>query len=94
MRAPESVLFGPITATTAAFQLVGGAYMFMAVSANWNGGSVGLNLLGPDGVTWLSVVTAQTANGGGSLTLPPGQYKFSVSGTLTAYAEVVRIPGE
>lgn len=93
MRAGESFAFGPISATTAAFMLTGGQYMALACcESGWNGGSAVLNILGPDGVTWLSAINTLTADGGGVLDVPPGQYQWALTGLVNAYVSLTRIP--
>lgn len=95
MRATDSVLFSNIAATTSAFILYGGYYKF-AVVATWGGGSVKLQLLGPNS-TWLEVDatnTSFTADGHGNAALPPGQYRLLVATATAIYASIVRIPGD
>jgi hypothetical protein len=74
MRAHESLVWGPVSASPARFTLTGGQYMALAVCGSWNGGSATLYIIGPDNVTWLSAITPLTANGGGIVDLPPGQF--------------------
>lgn len=93
MHAQEAVIFSNIAATTASFELKGGRYQF-AASATFNGGSVGLQQLGPDGATFLSVVTPITVKGGQVLDLPPGQYQVVIVTATAVFASIVRIPGE
>lgn len=96
MRAGESIKFGPITATTAAFTLKGGVYKASAI-ATWGGGSAKLEMLGPDGTTFLEVDSTNssfTANGNGNVALPPGQYKWVIATATGVYVSVTRIPGD
>lgn len=86
----EAVKFSNISATTAPFVLKGGQYQYTVV-ATWGGGSVTLEQLGPDGSTYLTAATALTANGGGTVDLPPGQYKFVIATATAVYAAIVRI---
>ena len=85
--------FSNIGATTAAFALLGGKYD-AAVVATFNLGSVKLQTLGPDGVTWLSVLAATdfAAAGYAVIDLPAGQYRFTVATATAVYASVYRIP--
>jgi hypothetical protein len=72
------------TATSAAFTLrLGGLYQVSWACVTWNSATSTLEQLGPDGTTYLTVSTAQSANGGQSLYLAPGIYKFLVTGTPT-----------
>lgn len=83
-----------ISATTSAFALRGGRYM-CAASATWGGGTVKLQVLGPDDSTYLDLPTGTsfTANGtAAALDLPPGQYRVNVATATAVYFSVVRIP--
>jgi len=95
MRAHDAQLFTNIAANTANFELKGGKYGVAAV-ATWGGGSAKLQMLGPDGSTFLSVATATdfTANGYAAIDLPPGIYRFTIATATAIYAAVVRTPGE
>ena len=85
--------FSNIAATTSAFPLLGGKYALAAV-ATWGGGSVKLQVLMPDGSTYLSVAsgTDLTANGFTTLDLPPGQYRLTIATATAVYASVVAVP--
>lgn len=85
-----------ITATTAQFELRGGTYVFMFVASNFNSGNAQLQVLGPDGTTFIGVHTALTANGAtAALALPPGQYKIALSATMVGgFYAVDRVPSE
>jgi hypothetical protein len=85
--------FSNISATTAAFPLKGGAYG-VAVQATFGGGSVKLQIQAADGSTYLSVSSASDFSAAGytSLSLPPGQYRFTIATASAVYAEVARIP--
>jgi len=91
--ATESVSFSNIGATTAAFQLRGGKYGVSAV-ATFGGGSVKLQMLGPDASTFLSVLAATdfAAAGYAVIDLPPGQYRFTIATATAVYANICRIP--
>jgi hypothetical protein len=95
MRALDGYTASNISASTAAFSLRGGKYGVSAV-ATWGGGSAKLQRLGPDGSTYLSVssTTDFTANGYGTVDLPPGDYKIVVATATAVFAQVYRIPGE
>jgi len=74
----DAVTFSNISATTAAFTLLGGTYAITVVGATF--GSVTLQVLANDGTTWLTAATAITANGTASpVYLPPGSYKFALA---------------
>lgn len=91
--ATESKSFSNISASTAAFALLGGKYAIAAL-ATFGGGSVKLQALGPDGSTYLSLSSASdfTAAGGAVVDLPPGQYRFTIATATAVYTSVTRIP--
>lgn len=98
MRAQEhvSILTNSAAGTSTTFELKGGKYA-LDVAATGSGGTVILNGLGPDGVTFIPKVplnAAITASGSMTYDLPPGQYQL-VTTTLTAiFAGITRIPVE
>lgn len=93
MRATDGNTASNISATTSAFRLTGGIY-YVAAVATWGGGNVVLQVLGPDGSTYLPAHTALTANGVALAYLPPGQFRWAVTTATAVYAQVVRVPGE
>lgn len=74
--------------TSASFTLPGGLYSLTA-KATW--GALVMNVLGPDGVTYLSVSQVQTADGGQVLYLAPGTYQIVTTGGSNYYVAVTRI---
>jgi hypothetical protein len=72
----DAVQFGPIAATTATFLLSGGQY---GVSVNGTFVSVTLQIQGADGTTFLTAMTAFSANGFAVTTLPAGTYKLAIA---------------
>ena len=82
--------FADISATPAAFTLKGGVYGVSA-SATWGGGSVTLQKLSGDDSTWVTVLTAFTAAGYASVSLPPGTYRLLVATATAIYVEIVQI---
>lgn len=95
MRGTESNIFQAASANTAAFTLMGGVYS-VAVIATWNStGTVTLQQLGPDGTTWMTALTAISADGiAAPVALPPGQYRLAIATATGVYATIARIPGE
>jgi hypothetical protein len=83
----DGKFFSNISATTAAFKLEGGQYT-ATVSATWNAGSVTLQTLSADGSTWLTAMTAFSANGIASAVLPAGQYRFAITSATAVYATI------
>jgi hypothetical protein len=87
-------VFKNISATTASFNLQGGRYAAVVV-ATWGGGNVALNVLAADGVTWVPVVTAWTANAfNGGLALPAGLYQVAVTTATAVYLSLTGLPVE
>lgn len=93
MRGTESIKASNIAATTAAFGLNGGRYG-LGVVATFGGGNVTIQILGPDGTTWLTAATAVSAAGFSTMDLPPGQYRFAITTATAVYISLTRIPGE
>jgi hypothetical protein len=82
------------TATSALKQIAGGIYMFAAVGT-FNGATINLQFLAPDGTTLLTAGTATTltAAGGGIAYLAPGQVQATVTGGPPSgiYASIARV---
>lgn len=62
----------------------GGDYVFL-VAGTFGGTSVGLQILGPDGVTWISIedsagAIAVTSAKAVYMTLPAGTYRATITG--------------
>jgi hypothetical protein len=80
------------SANGAPAQWGGGKGLFTAV-ANWGGGSVQLQYMGPDGVTWLNIGAALTANGYLNFELAPGLIRAAVTAATAAYAQADQTKG-
>lgn len=78
-------------AGTYPFHLIGGLYALTA-TASWGGGNLALNILGPDGTTYVAVLPAITSNGFATLSLPKGAYQFVGTTATAIYAKIVSIP--
>jgi hypothetical protein len=93
MNVVESKSFSNISANTAAFALKGGKYGVAAI-ATWGGGSAKLQVLGPDGSTYLSVSSGTdfSANGYATIDLPPGQYRFTIATATAIYLFCTSVP--
>lgn len=76
------------------FVLVGGRYVMFGLSADWNGGNVELQALGPDGSTFLKVGDDISANGSQVVDLAPGEYQFGVTTTAAGSASLGRVPND
>lgn len=95
MRSQDRTNFQNIAATTSAFELKGGQYLVTAV-ATFSGGSVKLQILGPDGTTWIdaAAATSFTAAGAGTAYLPNAQYRIAIATATAVYVGINRVPGE
>lgn len=76
---------------TYTFRLLGGLYA-LTVVATWGGGNLVMNILGPDGTTYVAVLPAITSNGFAVLSLPKGAYEFVVTTATGVYAKIVSVP--
>lgn len=79
--------FSNISASTSAFTLEGGLYGVM-VNATFGGGSVTLQKLSADASTYVTCLTAFTAAGYATVSLPAGTYRFTIATASAVYAEI------
>jgi hypothetical protein len=87
----DQVVHSNISATPAAFTLRGGRYAIEIV-ATWSAGTATLQRLAADGSTYVTIITAFSANGTAISDLPEGTYQWLIGGSPTAvYAEIVSI---
>ena len=86
----EEVVFSNIDATPAAFQLKGGQYA-VSVIATWGGGSATLQIRAADGSTYVTALTAFTANGFSTVYLPAGTYKLTIATATGVYARIKQL---
>jgi hypothetical protein len=84
-------LLSNASATSAVKKWPGGRGWFCA-GATWGGGNVVLQMLLPDGASWVNVHTALTANGGVAFELPPCSIRAAVTTATAVYARADRIP--
>lgn len=91
-RAIDGKSFSNISATTAAFTLDGGTYGVDVVGSGF--GTVTLQKLAVDGTTWLTAMTAFSANGYATASLPAGSYRVAVATATGVYINLRRIPSE
>lgn len=93
MRAGECYRKSNVAAGTyGPFTLMGGKYQIAVVATGTI--SVKLNILGPDGLTYLLAITEITANGFANYDLPPGTYQIVIATSTANYVTVTRIPLE
>src|SRR5579859_3012038 len=80
-----------LSATTAGFYLLGGRYAF-GVNATWGGGNAQLQVLMPDGTTYIAAAASFTADGTAVYDLPPGTYKLAITTATALQFFLVRVP--
>jgi hypothetical protein len=80
----ENQTFANIAASTGGFQLLGGNYGVTVHTTTWNSATVTLQRLAADGSTYVTVMTAFSADGYATANLPAGTYRFTVSGSPTS----------
>jgi hypothetical protein len=89
--ATDTVKFSNIGATTALFTLRGGRYAIMGAATG--AGTMGLQMLLPDGTSLIAAHTAFAATTGFVIAeLPPGQYQFVIATFTAVFATICRIP--
>jgi hypothetical protein len=85
-----SVSFSNIAATPASFALRGGLYGVTS-KGTWGGGSATLQRLAPDAATYITVLTAITADGYATVQLPPGTYRLPIATATAVYLDIIAI---
>ena len=83
-----SLIFTNISASTSPFQLLGGTYGMTATAAAWASGSVTLQILSADQLTWINASTAFSANGFSTGHLVNGIYRVMVAGIANGYVSI------
>ena len=90
MSQTQSIQFANISATTAAFAILGGTYG-LTISATFGGGNVQLQTLSLDGATWINVGGAISAASVTDFTLTAGTYRFVVTTATAIYLSLTKI---
>jgi hypothetical protein len=85
-----SRIFTNIAATPASFTLRGGLYGVTS-KGTWGGGSATLQRLAFDGATYVTVLTAITADGYATVQLPPGTYRVLIATATAVYLDIIAI---
>jgi hypothetical protein len=83
-----SIVFSNISVTTSPFRLLGGTYGITATAATWASGTVTLQILSADQLTWINVSAAFTANSFATVTVPNGIYRVLVASVANAYVSI------
>lgn len=86
----ETFPFSNISSTPASFVLRGGNYG-LTCQATFGGGNIALQRLSTDGSTYVTVITALTANGYASANLPSGTYRLAITTATAVYCDVTAI---
>ena len=86
----ENYVWSNISGSVTGFILRGGMYGVTA-KATWGGGSVTLQKLSADGTTYVTCLTAFTADGYASVNLPQGVYKLTIATATAVYFEISAI---
>lgn len=86
----ETFAFKNISATPASFTLRGGNYG-LTCHATWGGGNAALQRLSADGSTYVTVITALTADGYASANLPSGTYQIAITTATALYCDVTAV---
>jgi hypothetical protein len=85
--------FSGISANTPQFYLKGGFYVVSAIGTITT--SVELQMLGPDGATFVSLPTplkVTTSGGTAGGNAPPGQYRFTLTSATGVSCSVAGVP--
>ena len=82
------------SATTDPITWVGGRSALIVLASAYDGTTGFLQILGPDGSTWIDINASKfSANGVTSYDLPAGQYRLNLgSSTSGLYASLVTVP--
>jgi hypothetical protein len=87
----DDIKHSNISANTSTFVLSGGLYGVSAI-ATWGGGSATLQMLSADGSTYVTAMTAFSADGYATAYLPAGTYRWAVATATGVYVRVRSIP--
>jgi hypothetical protein len=79
-----------LSADTDAFALMGGLYG-VTVDATFGGGSVTLQHLAADNTTYITCLTAFSAAGYATVSLPPGSYKVAIVTATVVQIDITAI---
>lgn len=85
----ESIVWSDISSTPAVFTLRGGQYALTIHAATW--GTATLQRRAADNVTYVTVLTAFSADGFQNVKLPAGIYQLTLSGVSGLYGDLTTI---
>jgi hypothetical protein len=83
-----SIVFSNISTTTSPFRLLAGTYGMTVTAAAWASGTITLEILSADQLTWINVSAAFTANSFATVTVPNGIYRVLVASVANAYVSI------
>jgi hypothetical protein len=86
----ETFVLSNASANSATFTLRGGNYG-LTCHGTWGGGSATLQRLAADASTFVTVITAITADGYASANLPSGSYRIAVATATAVYCDVTAV---
>lgn len=86
----DSQSYSNVAATQGPFTLKGGQYA-VTVHATWGGGSVTLQRRAADGTTFVTCLTAFSADGFATVYLPTGTYQFLVATATAIYVDITSV---
>ena len=86
----ETASFVGISATPVSFLLRGGQYA-VTVTATWGGGSLTFQRLAADGATYVTCLTAFTADGYATVNLPAGRYRLLIASATAVSVDVTAV---
>ena len=86
---PATITFGNISATTSSFNLGGGLYAVTCMGSSF--GTVTLQKLAADASTYITCLTAFSANGYATVYLAKGTYQVAISSTTGVYVDITAI---
>ena len=77
--------------TIGPYYILGGRYAF-AMSATWGGGNAVLNILMPNGSTYVQVAPTLSADGSSIVDLPAGEVEIVITTATAAMGFLARVP--
>lgn len=87
----ELFAYKNVSATQGPFTLRGGNYAVTVLAGSWSSGSVTLQRLGDDGSTYITCLTAFSANGYATVNLPSGTYQFAIASATGVYVDITSV---
>lgn len=86
----DNKVFTNISANDGPWGLFPGEYAMTVHAGTWGGGSVALQRLAADGVTYVTVQSF-TADGFAVVTIPGGSYRLAITTATGVYADIMPV---